>query len=129
MGPIPGILADATGTVPARELLLCLNESVSNLRLAGMDCAVSLEGEGPMDGAAAGRLYDFFEAAVEEVWQRLPAMDVMVARTDPGWRMTLMLEWDGALPALCRQFSEAEVERDEELCYCRLTVGKGGAPV
>ena len=120
--------SDETGAVPSRELLLCLNESMSNLRLAGMDCAVSLDGEGSMDAAAAGRLYDFFEETVEAVWESLPAMEVVITRRPEGWRMTLMLECEPELQVLRRRFPEAEVEQDEELCYCRLTAGEGGAP-
>ena len=120
-------LSDETGAVPSRELLLCLNESVSNLRLAGMDCAVRLDGGESMDGGAAGRLYDFFEETVEAVWETLPAVDVVVARTADGWRMTLMLACEGELPALLRRFPEAEVEQDEDVCYCRLTAAEGGA--
>ena len=57
----------------------------------------------------------------------LPAVDVVVARRDGGWQMTLMLECEAELQTLRRRFPEAEVERDEELCYCRLTVTDGGA--
>lgn len=120
-------LSDETGAVSSRELLLCLNESMSNLRLAGMDCAVSLDGAESMDGETAGRLYDFFEETVEAVWEYLPAMDAVVTRRPGGWQMTLMLECEAELQTLRRRFPEAEVERDEELCYCRLTVTEGGA--
>ena len=60
------------------------------------------------------------------MWERLPAMEVLVNRTDRGWRMTLMLECEGELQALRRHFPEAEVEQDEEMCYCRLSVTEGG---
>ena len=53
-------------------------------------------------------------------------MEVLVNRTDRGWRMTLMLECEGELQALRRHFPEAEVEQDEEMCYCRLSVTEGG---
>lgn len=119
-------LSDETGAVSSRELLLCLNESMSNLCLAGMDCAVRLDVEESMDGTAAGRLHDFFEETVEAVWETLPAVDVLVTRTETGWQMTLMLECKAERQNLRRHFPEAEVERDEELCYCRLTAAKGG---
>lgn len=120
-------LADKTGMVSTRELLLCLNESMSNLRLAGMDCAVRLDGNASMDGKAAGRLYDFFEETVEAAWESLPAVDVVVTRTDGGWRMTLMLQGEVDLQALHCRFPDAEVEQDEDVCYCRLTATEGGA--
>ena len=120
-------LSDETGMVSARELLLCLNESMSNLHLAGMDCAVSLDGEESMDGETAGRLYDFFEETVETAWESLPAVDVMVTRMDAGWQMTLMLQGEVNLQALRHRFPDAEVEQDEDVCYCRLTAAEGGA--
>lgn len=120
-------LSDETGAVSCRELLLCLNESMSNLHLAGMDCAVSLDGEESMDGKTAGRLYDFFEETVEAVWESLPAVDVVVTRRPGGWQMTLMLECEAELQTLRHRFPEIEVEQDEEMCYCRLTAAAGGA--
>ena len=118
--------SDKTGTVSSRELLLCLNESMSNLHLAGIAGAVRLDGAESMDGTVAGQLYDFFEETVEAVWEHLPAMEVLVNQTDRGWRMTLMLECEAELQALHRRFPEAEVEQDEEMCYCRLTIAEGG---
>ena len=119
-------LSDETGAVSCRELLLCLNDSMSNLHLAGMDCAVSLDGEESMDGKTAGRLYDFFEETVEAVWESLPTVDVVVTRRPGGWQMTLMLECEAELQTLRHRFPEIEVEQDEEMCYCRLTVTEGG---
>ncbi|MGN0967676.1 MAG: histidine kinase N-terminal 7TM domain-containing protein [Oscillospiraceae bacterium] len=120
-------LSDETGAVSSRELLLCLNESMSNLHLAGMECAVSLDGEESMGGETAGQLYDFFEETVEAVWESLPAVNVVVDRRSVGWRMTLMLECETELQTIRRRFPEVEVEQDEEMCYCRLTVTEGGA--
>lgn len=122
-------LPDETGRVSARELQLCLNESMSNLRLAGIDCAVRIDGEESMDVTAAGRLYDFFEETVEAVWEHLPAVDVVVARRSAGWQMTLMLECEADLVTIRHRFPESELEQDEEMCYCRLTAAEGGVLV
>lgn len=121
-------LTDEAGAVSSRELRLCLEESVSNLCLAGMDCAVSLDAEESMDGKAAGRIYDFFEETVETVLERRPAIDIVVTRTDSGWQMTVMLQGEVNFSALKRRFPDAEVEHDEDVCYCRLNVAEGGAP-
>ena len=119
-------LADQTGEVAAKELMLCLNESASNLRLAGTACAVGFELSGSMDGRAAGRLYDFFEAAVEAVREPLPGLNALVTENGQGYHMTLMLQCGAVLPELTLRFPEASVEQDEEVCYCSLRLPKGG---
>ena len=67
------------------------------------------------------------EETVETAWESLPAVDVMVTRMDAGWQMTLMLQGEVNLQALRHRFPDAEVEQDEDVCYCRLTAAEGGA--
>ena len=121
-------LADQTGQVDTRELFLCLNESVSNLRLAGVSCGLRFDLDGGMDGEAAGMLYDFFEAAVECAYDALTGMNVAVTPEGAGYHILLMLRCDTDLSALGPRFPWAVVEQDEDICYCRLTA-KGGEPV
>lgn len=122
-------LADQTGEVAAKELLLCLNESASNLRLAGTACAVQFSLEGSMEGRAAGTLYDFFETAVEAVWEPLPGLNAVVAEDGGDYRMTLMLQCRAPMPELTQRFPRASVQQDEEVCYCSLRLPKGGGAV
>lgn len=93
-------LAAQTGDVLAKGLLLWLNESASNLRLAGTICAIRFELDGSMDVRAAGRLYDFFETAVELAGDPLPGVNAVVAETGQAYRMTLMLQYEAGLPEL-----------------------------
>ena len=122
-------LADHSGAVPARELLLCLNESVSNLRLTGAVCAVKFDLEGSINGNAAGLLYDFFEAVVEAAWEDLPALNLVVTQSAAGIQLLLMLQSQADLSSVAGRFSGAELEPDEDVCYCRLRVEKEGVPV
>ena len=121
-------LADHSGAVPARELLLCLNESVSNLRLTGAVCAVKFDLEGSINGSAAGLLYDFFEAVVEAAWEDLPALNLVVTRSAAGIQLLLMLQSQADLSTVAGRFPGAELEQDEDVCYCRLSVKKEGVP-
>ena len=121
-------LADHSGAVPARELLLCLNESVSNLRLTGAVCAVKFDLEGSINGNAAGLLYDFFEAVVEAAWEDLPALNLVVTRSAAGIQLLLMLQSQADLSTVAGRFPGAELEQDEDVCYCRLSVKKEGVP-
>ena len=122
-------LADHSGAVPARELLLCLNESVSNLRLTGAVCAVKFDLEGSINGSAAGLLYDFFEAVVEAAWEDLPALNLVVTQSAAGIQLLLMLQSQADLSSVAGRFSGAELEPDDDVCYCRLRVEKEGVPV
>lgn len=119
-------LADQSGAVPSRELLLCLNESAASLRLTGTACAVKVDLEESINGSAAGMLYDFFEAVVEEVWADLPALNVVVCQSGSALRMLLMLQSQADLSPVALRFAGAELEQDEDVCYCRLTVEKEG---
>lgn len=119
-------LADQTGTVPAGELMLCLNESVSNLRLAGTSCAVQFDLTGDINGSAAGALYDFFEAVVEAAWDELHSLNVIVTGRDAGLSLVLMLPCQRDLSALAARFPNAKIEQDEDVCYCSLIAPKGG---
>ena len=112
--------------IPSRELLLCLNESAANLRLTGTACAVKVELEESINGSAAGTLYDFFEAVVEEVWADLPGLNVVVSQNGSTLHMLLMLQSQADLSPVARRFPQAETEQDEDVCYCRLTVEKEG---
>ena len=114
-------LADQTGKVDARELLLCLNESASNLHLAGIPCAVRLDVEGGMDGETAGTLYDFFEATLEIGYDAITGMNVVVTPEGPNHRMLLMLKCEGSMTALADCFPQVVIERDEDITYCSLT--------
>ena len=119
-------LADQSGAVPSRELLLCLNESAANLRLTGTACAVKVELEESINGAAAGTLYDFFEAVAETAWADLPGLNVVVSQSGSALHMLLMLQSQADLSPLALRFPQAETEQDEDVCYCRLTVEKEG---
>ena len=116
-------LADQTGTVDARELLLCLNESISNLHLLGISGAVKLDVDGDMDGDTAGVLYDFFEAAIELSWDNLQGINVVVSKEQDMFHMTLMLRCEAHLSALADRFAGATAEKDEDVWYCSINVG------
>lgn len=119
-------LSDRTGKVDSRELLLCLNESASYLRLAGIECAVRLDPVGEICGNAAGVMYDFFEEVIESVWDRVTALNVCVSEDEVGYGITLMAEWERGDAPQFPSFVHAAVELDEDVCYFRLNVEKGG---
>lgn len=120
-------LADQTGRVDTRELFLCLNESVSNLRLAGVSCSVQFDLDGTIEGETAGMLYDFFETVMEIVYDELTGLNVIVTYKGAGVHILLMLKYSADLSTALERFPEAIIEQDDGICYCSLTVQEGGA--
>ena len=85
-----------------------------------------MELEESINGAAAGTLYDFFEAVAETAWADLPGLNVVVSQSGSALHMLLMLQSQADLSPLALRFPQAETEQDEDVCYCRLTVEKEG---
>ena len=61
-------------TVAAEELRLCLSESISNLRLYGVECQANLELKGQLRQETAYMVYDLFEAIVEATLPELSSL-------------------------------------------------------
>ena len=134
-------LADNTGTLPARELMLCLNESLANLRLLGCTCALQFDIDQTIKIETAGKMYDFFQAAVERAWDNLLGINVMASKKDTeaetgntaggkAYGITLMLQCEKDMSSLAddERFDASEIytEQDEDVCFLGLTVREGG---
>lgn len=111
----------------SEEILLCLNESAANLRKCGVTCAAKLRCDGNMDAAAAGVLYDFFEAAVEPALDTLSAMTAFIDGDDSGYSITLFLQCDADMKTVPARFPGASFVLENDAWRGRLSVGKGGA--
>lgn len=134
-------LADNTGTLPARELMLCLNESLANLRLLGSACALQFDIDQTIKIENSGKMYDFFQAAVEKAWDDLPGINVIASKKDAeaetgnmagekAYGITLMLQCEKDMSSLTddERFEAYEIytEQDEDVCFLGLTVREGG---
>lgn len=120
------ILSDCMGVIPSAELELCLKESISNLQLYDVVCAVRFEITGDMSAEVAGMLYDFFETAAELSLNTLTAMTAFIRSKDGGCCMELMLQCTEEIGQLTRLFPDASVIQEEDVWYCELTILEGG---
>ena len=134
-------LADNTHTLPTRELMLCLNESLANLRLLGCTCALQFDIDQTIKIETAGKMYDFFQAAVEIAWDNLPGINVIASKKDTeaetwntavgkAYGITLMLQCEKDMSSIAddERFDASEIytEQDEDVCFLGLTVREGG---
>ena len=121
------ILADSTGSIPSAELDLCLKETVSNLHMNGITCAVRFDFEDDMSAYAAGVLYDFYEAAVEVAFDTLTGFTAFIRHEAAMFRLSLILQCDTDMARLAAQFSHASVTQEDGVWYCELSIPEGGA--
>ena len=121
------ILADSTGSIPSAELDLCLKETVSNLRMNGITCAVRFDFEDDMSAHAAGVLYDFYEAAVEVAFDTLTGFTAFIRHEAAMFRLSLILQCDTDMAQLAAQFPHASVTQEDGVWYCELSIPEGGA--
>lgn len=122
-------LAGRDGLVPAGELRLCMDESVSNLRLRVKNCACLMDFEGSLCLDTAAALYDFFEAAVEASLDTLSGLSASFSREDGSYLALLMLQGAGNLTDLAEDFPGACVLCEDGVWHLMMTVPEGGGPL
>ena len=101
------------GSISAQELRLCLNESVENLNLYGVDCKVLVRGDGELPIEQASQTYDLFEAVVEAGLDSLRSLLVSI---EVGAQVEMNLCASSAEPLSGWQdaFPRADWEEDED---------------
>lgn len=116
-------------TVAAEELRLCLNESVSNLRLYGLDCQANLELEGQLQQETAYAVYDLFEAVVEAALPGLSSLLFYAGEQDQLISVRIGVLGGGDYAELLERFPQINLETDEDgICYFSCTL-EGGRTV
>ncbi len=66
------------GVISAQELRLCLNESMENLNLYGVECRTLVDGEEALAVEQATQVYDLFEAVVEAELETLESILISI---------------------------------------------------
>lgn len=123
------LLGEEKAEISARELELCLRESLDNLRL----CGVITYLDGHCDGQAAVKhiieAYDLFENVMEQWLDQLSAMmvtaeaaeETILLRIQAGCKSAV-----AALPAFTRSAGNVRCEVQDEDLIVEAVLGKGG---
>lgn len=115
--------------IAAEELELCLNESVANLRLYGLDCQANLELEGQLQQETAYAVYDLFEAVVEAALPGLSSLLFYAGEQDQLISVRIGVLGGGDYAELLERFPQISLETDEDgICYFSCTL-EGGRTV
>lgn len=116
-------------TIAAEELRLCLNESVSNLRLYGVECQAILELDGQLEQNVAYAVYDLFEAVVETTLPGLSSLLFYAGERDGAIAVRIGVLGCGNYDELPERFLQLSQETDEDgIRYFSCTL-EGGAAV
>ena len=101
------------GTVSAKELGLCLNESMENLNLYGVECRALVNGDGQLATQQAAKIYDLFEAVTEAELHSLKSLLVFVEAGD-SVEVNICADGKEPLDKLKEQFRGCEWTKDED---------------
>ncbi len=127
------LLGEEASFLPAKELELCLRESLENLKLYGVATSISCKCEGILPKEHTQAAYSFFEAVIESSFPSLKALLVNLSVFDERIEMSILLAcseryispnasfWDqmGAKTCISQQ--------EDDVCVTFLLPCEGGA--
>lgn len=111
-------VAGQKDSVAAEELLLCINETASNLKLYGVECNVLYRISGQLSPGAANLIYDFFEAVIEKSLNSLT--DILLYAEEDGTAVNVNISaaCDCDFAELDDSFTSFTAEHDEDGIWC-----------
>ena len=111
-------VAGQKDSVAAEELLLCINETASNLKLYGVECNLLYRISGQLSPGAANLIYDFFEAVIEKSLNSLT--DILLYAEEDGTALNINISTacDCDLTELDGRFTSFTAEHDEDGIWC-----------
>ena len=111
-------VAGQKDSVAAEELLLCINETASNLKLYGVECNVLYRISGQLSPGAANLIYDFFEAVIEKSLNSLT--DILLYAEEDGTALNINISaaCDCDFAELDGRFTSFTAEHDEDGIWC-----------
>lgn len=101
-------------TVAAEELRLCLSESISNLRLYGVECQANFGAEGSAPAGNGLYVYDLFEAIVEATLPELSSLLFYAGAQDDAVSVRVGVLGGEENAELQKRFPRLSQETDED---------------
>jgi hypothetical protein len=80
-------LSQESGRIAREELEYCLEETFVYLRMSGIVCGYEVLGDTDISFRGACRIYDFFEAVMEEDFNRFRSVYVSIRQQEEGWEI------------------------------------------
>ena len=111
-------VAGQKDSVAAEELLLCINETASNLKLYGIECKVIYRIGGQFSPGAANLIYDFFKAVIEKSLNSLKEILLYVEEDGTALNINISTACDCNLTELDGRFTSFTAEHDEDGIWC-----------
>lgn len=101
-------------TIDTEELKLCLNESSTNLRLYGVISKTTLDLKGQLSAYCANRIYDIFEAVIDESADSLSSL-LLYAKGEHLIEVSICAECESDFSNLTKKYPDVNVALDDDL--------------
>ena len=105
--------------VSSEELRLCLNESVSGLKLYGVGCRTEIHFSGAQPPSEKViMIYDLFEAVIEAGLNSLSSLLLFAESNGEKLSLNISAACDEDISELRERFPSLEIERDDDGIWC-----------
>ncbi len=118
------LLGEEKSILPIRELELCFEESVQNLKFSCVEASFFTTLD-QIQSELAMEIYVFFEKIIEETLEDLQAIAVYLKAKDQDIQISMTVECQSDLQTIAKEFG-AYVERDFDGSYLLSLSWKGG---
>lgn len=119
------LLAGKSKKMPLSEAELCIRESITYIKLSGISAATRLALTGEAFCETVGRLYDFFEYAVELSLDTLTAITVFADNKNGITTLRILLHCDADMNRLKDAYPECNIENDGNIWFCSIAADGG----
>ena len=120
-------LSQESGRIAREELEYCLEETFVYLRMFGIVCGYEVLGETGISFRGACRIYDFFEAVMEEDFNRFRSVYVSIRQQEDGWEiLTEVQSQDPGFYDRVNGRSEYAEDEGDGMVLLSLHVAEGG---
>lgn len=99
---------EKSGIIPTEELRMCIEESMNNIRLLGIECWSDIRIPGGIRVDSAIRIYDLFEQTVESVLDEATLIFIKIGNHDAVIRVIIECELGDGSPEPVRVATEID---------------------
>lgn len=117
-------ITDKAETVDISELSRALDESFANIKLLEIECAVDCPDDGEILSRDAVRVYDFFEAVIEEAMESMSVVWLKVRSLADSFVINFEIVCEKSLEAF-KTVADSCIYEDGAWCFT-VKIGKAG---
>lgn len=115
-------ISEQKKTISINELHLCFKESFNNLELANVECGLTFDKTKFISSACAISIYDFFQDVIEESFDTIKAIYVVLTNDDQEWTCRIEIEAQSDFKKLLNK--NIQIRKENKISYLTLKVNE-----